>query len=75
MIPRTLRITRDHRVTIKNLEIGVVEKGKSGWKFTGSHEAAPIALVGSTTKLIKEQIAAHIPRDAYIKLVEDQPDG
>lgn len=74
MIPRTLRITRDYKVMVKNLEIGMVEKGRSGWKFTGSHEAAPIALVGSTTKLIKEQIAAHIPRDVYIKLVESQPE-
>lgn len=73
-IPRTLRITRDHRVMIKNLEIGSLSKSKSGWEFTGTHEAVPSSLVCPTARLIKEELTKRIDRDTYLQIVESQPD-
>lgn len=74
MIPRTLSVTRDKRVLIKRLEIGKVTKVMNGWFFQPNHPCAPESFRTPTVKEIKEAIAAHIPRDAYVKLVEDQPE-
>lgn len=74
MIPRTLRVTRDHRIMIKNLEVGKVKKSGLVWKFTGSHKAAPPFLEGPSVKSIKELLVNFISREDYIKLVENQPD-
>lgn len=74
MIPKTLRVTRDRKVMVKNVQIGIVEKESKGWRFQSTHEIIDGSLVGTTVKSIKEQITKGITRDAYVELVESQPD-